>query len=453
MTAALSNHRMKLSSLRRRLGRRSIGLGVLLVVLMGLAFALNPVRVEYQLWRGRAELLRGNPSAAQVHFHHAERISPDKAETHFWLARTSRKAGDLEGVRRHLDEAQRLGYRDRDHLRREWWLVLAEAGHIRETEPFLAEMLTHPGEDGREICDAFATGYCMNLRFEEALALLDAWQADYPNDYRPHLRRGHIYAGNEQWTVAEAAFREAFRLAPDELDVHRGLARALMGLGKTDEAEHHLRIVLDREPTDADSLIKLARILRDRKEYTEAIALIRRVLDWEPENFDARLSLAKLLLAAGDAAEAVRQAGPLVELWPQDLESRYVLGNALRAAGRMKEAESHFRVHTELQRNWERLEELKRLVKQRPSDPELRYELGLLLLRHTNPRSEGVAWLQSVFQFEPDHQGAHRALAEHYEKIGQRELARRHRNPRSTAQSDLASGKDVIPSPLGDPPQ
>jgi hypothetical protein len=43
---------------------------------------------------------------------------------------------------------------------------------------------------------------------------------------------------------------------------------------------------------------------------------------------------------------------------------------------------------------------------------ELRYEIGAILLQYGRPQ-EGVVWLESVLQIQPDHQRARDALAAH----------------------------------------
>jgi tetratricopeptide (TPR) repeat protein len=415
-------------------------------VLAALAFVVKPARVRHLVWDGQKQLSQGHAEAALESFRDALRIDPDQPETHFWLARACRKTGDVEGVRRHLDESLRLGYEDPDRLHREWRLLLAETGRIREVEPYLAEMLTDPGEDAVEICDAFVRGYCLNLQFEPALTLLDAWESDYPHDFRPHFRRGRIHADNElQWGRAEAAYREALRRAPDNPDVHRDLGKTLLDLRKLEEAEHHLRQALQTNPADADALLALAMTLVEQEDHIAAATLLRRVLDQDPRNDAARLLLAKTALAADDAEEAIRQLTPLIELWPGDLKGRYCLAEALRAAGRLDEADAHFKAYSDLERNWQRMNQLKRIIPRRPNDPELRYEMGLLRLRHDS-RIEGVAWLQSVFLYAPEHAGAHHALAEYYTKIGEPELARRHGV--SSAPGALSAPSDRAPGTI-----
>ena len=414
--------RLRLRRLRSWPARCCLLAGLIAVLVL----VVNPARVQYHLQRGRKELLRNAPQQALDQFHAAERLAPERAETQFWLARASRKTGDVEGVRRRLDRALELQYADPERLRREWWLVLAETGRIREVEGYLPEMLLKPGADDIEICDAFARGYCLNLQFDQALALLNAWQADHPDDHRPHFRRAQIHAGNEQWAEAEAACREALRLAPADAASHRELGKTLLQLQRPDEAKTELQKAVELAPSDREALLLLARVFREDTDFAGATDCLWRVLEQDPRHEPARLLLADVLLAVGDAEGAIEQVQPIVDLWPEDLQSRYTLARALRAVGRMGEAESHLRTYAQLEPSRARLEAANRNVRRQPQDADARYELGLLLLKHES-RGEGVAWLHSVLPYEPGHAGAHQALAEYYDKIGDAELARRHR--------------------------
>ena len=61
-----------------------------------------------------------------------------------------------------------------------------------------------------------------------------------------------------------------------------------------------------------------------------------------------------------------------------------------------------------------------------PDRVDLRYDVGTKLLEY-GTAGEGVAWLQSVLQHQPDHQPTHKALAEYYEAHDAPALAARHR--------------------------
>lgn len=412
---------------RRRTGRWWFLSLLFLASVVLLVIAVRPVQIFYHSARGKELLLSGQVQPALEEFQTSLKLNPKRAETHFWLARCFRKLGNIEQVRHHLDEALRLGYSDPERLKHEWWFLQAQSGNMRDTEAHLKHLLRSSGDDGSEICDAFAQGYCLNLRFDAALLLLEAWQADHPSDYRPHFRRGQIYAEDKfQTAKAEAAFREALKLAPNLAAVHRELGKTLLGLQKLDEAAVQLRIAAKIDPSDQAALLALAAALKEQKKLPAAADIARRLLNLSPRHERATILLADILLLTGDAEESLQLLTPLAELWPEDLKIQYTLASALQKVGRKSEAEEHLKAYAELETASQRIQELKRLLEQNPDDLELRYEFGLLRLRHES-RAEGVAWLQSVLLCNPNHAATHEALADYYSRVENSTLAEMHR--------------------------
>ncbi|MEZ6064074.1 MAG: tetratricopeptide repeat protein [Planctomycetaceae bacterium] len=401
------------------------------IVLVGAAVcvtaivAARPIAVWYQLRLGGQALAEHDIVAAEQHFASAERIDPNNADVQFRLARVCRRKGEFQQVREHLDRAKELGYRDPPRLEREWWLALAQAGFINQVEPYYPQMLANPGDDGAEICDAFVTGFCLNLRFGEAIALLNAWQSDFPDDYRPHLRRGQIFAGQKDWAQARQHFEAALALSADDPVVLKSLAEALHSQSENDLALKHLTKALERTPDDIETLLCAADVQRDRREPEQAVGYLRRVLKSNPGHFPARLLLAKLQLAAGQTDEAARLAEELVREWPEDFAANYLLAQALRAVGQKDRSEELFARYAELMKVRPEIDRLQREVETHPDNVNALFHLGELMLRHVS-REEGVSWLEAVFYYEPGHAGAHRALAEYFSGIGDQAAANRH---------------------------
>ena len=86
----------------------------------------------------------------------------------------------------------------------------------------------------------------------------------------------------------------------------------------------------------------------------------------------------------------------------------------------------HFDYVHEAERSVARMERQLRSVFGRPDDAGLRYEIGITLLRYGAPE-DGAKWLRTVLQLDPEHPGAHRALAEYCEAQGDWQNARFHR--------------------------
>ena len=231
--------------------------------------------------------------------------------------------------------------------------------------------------------------------------------------------------------------------------IHRELGQCLYKNDEAKEAEQQLQAVIRHDPSDVPTLMSLAQITFDRNDHKQSLGYLEKIVAVQPQDFPARLLLAKVLLAMEDPARSVEIGESLVAEWPEDLSAHYVLAQSLRAAGRPEDAKRHFVIHGELDKNWARIETIGREMNQRPSDPQLRYELGILLLRHVS-RSEGVAYLESVFQFVSTHPEAHRALADYYEQIGNHTLSAQHRQ---LANTNFSAASTLNPLPTRDRPE
>ena len=106
----------------------------------------------------------------------------------------------------------------------------------------------------------------------------------------------------------EATLREMVRLFPSDLPARVELARLLIDRGDADwdEAEHHLRNAMDREPSDGHSYVVMARLLVLRGRGAEAEAMLAEFLEQYPDNATARESLDRL--RAGDYVDATAAA-------------------------------------------------------------------------------------------------------------------------------------------------
>ena len=94
----------------------------------------------------------------------------------------------------------------------------------------------------------------------------------------------------------EATLREMLRLFPGNLPARVELARLLISRGEAcwDEAEHHLRNAMDREPSDGHSYVVMARLLVLFHRRTEAEAVLAKFLRQHHDNVTARALLDRL---------------------------------------------------------------------------------------------------------------------------------------------------------------
>jgi tetratricopeptide (TPR) repeat protein len=353
-----------------------------------IAFVLlwQPVSVAWHNGRAKRYLLAQQNEQALRELRLALQLDSDRAETHFLLARTHRRLGNLAKVPTLLRRAVKLGGPP-ERAQRETWLLLAQSGRLREAEPHLANLLMDPRDDGPDICEAFVQGYFANLRVDEALQLLDVWQKQYPDDAKPHFMRAYLLDALSLFPEAVAAYRE-------------GLKRCL-----------------DQSPDNCEAAAIWATCLFERDEIEKAQQVLEPLLGEGIDDFQARKLAGQIALAEGRFEDALPHLLAAVGQRPYDTTARYALAKALQGVGRTEDAQPHLAYVDSAKEPLDRLTQQLNLAVEQPRNVELRFEIATTLLKYGS-QDDAARWLQSVLQLEPDHQGAREALADLYQKRG-----------------------------------
>jgi tetratricopeptide (TPR) repeat protein len=349
----------------------------------------------------------------------ALRLAPDRAEAEvlFLLARVHRRLGRLDRVESLLRRAQELGG-DHDRAQRETWLGWAQSGRLRDAEPHLAALLSDSRDDGAEICEAYVQGYFANLRVQEALELLDAWQRDFPDDVQSYFMRGYLMQALARNQEAASAYRRGLELAPRQTLMRYRLAEVLTEMQELDEATALFRRCVQESPDDADIITSWANCLAVQGKPDEARRLLQQALASHPRHFEALRKLGEIELSQGQLEVARQHLDAAVQQRPYDTTTHNALGKTLRALGRTAEAQIHLDYVAQAEESLARMERQLRLVVDRPRDVELRYDIGLTLLKYGSP-DDGVKWLRTVLELQPDHAAAQQALAMYYQSRGE----------------------------------
>ena len=353
------------------------------------------------------------------------RLAPERAETCFLLARAHRRLGNMERVEPLLRQAEKLGG-DPERAKRETWLAWAQAGRLREAEPHLSELLMDTREDGAEICAAYVQGYFTNLQPREALQLLDAWQHDYPGDPQSYFMRGYLNQALALWSEAAESYRRGLELAPGQTLMRVHLAEVLGELNETDEAIRQFQRCADETPNDVAIFAAWAKCLTKQGHTDQARPVLQRALDVASMHFEALRQLGELELADGNFPAALPPLQAAASQRPYDTTTRNALGKTLQALGKAEEARPHLEYAAAAEESLSRMERELRLVVERPKDPELRYDIGLTLLRYGSPpdRREMAAHGPRTGPQPPSRSSA---LAAYYESAGNRQQAAEHR--------------------------
>lgn len=399
--------------------------GLAIAAFAATAWTMPYLLVQYDHYCGLRALKSQQNNVALDWFQAAERLDAADATTQFYLARTFRRLARFEDMTRHLEHAARLGFSGR-RIERERLLAVAQTGRVSEIERQLTTMLSDAEDDGPEICAALVDGLNLSYDLELANVVLEGWIKENPRDPEPYRRRGELFFGKREWPEALAMLRKWVELAPDHVAARLRLGQCLMMMHDPIEAELQFRKCLKATPDNIAAWTGLASCLIMNGRTDEAQGALLRVMEQDPGNFEARTRLGELELSRGSAQEAIKWFKPLVENWPDDKGLCNLMAQALQETGEAEQAQVY---REKVERGNEALRRSVKLadeIRTNPTDVELRYELGTLLMRYES-REEGVGWLQSLLRFDPHHAGAHRALADYYGKNGEEELANQHR--------------------------
>lgn len=406
--------------------------GVLVIVVAGLLcwLAWQRAWLKYELSAARESLRQSDPEAAADRLQKIVARWPRSAEAEYLLASALRRAGKFDQVAPHLARAAELGWNTKD-LDRQRSLAFFQVGDFRTAGPDVMEMLLEDATDdeAEEAYEALTRGYTTSMLFEQANFILDAWLRWRPECARAWLMRADLAALSGNVKGETAACREVVRFDPQHREARRRLAYVLSRSLENDEA-FELYAQLHRElPDDPETMLGLAEGHYRRGETAEAKRFLTRLLELEIEarhRASAFSLLGQIAMSRKDYAEAARVLKEAVDLLPGSVPMNYAYSRALSGAGREEEAKVYVERYKRLQKLEDDLQPLRDALIARPEDSNLRSRIGETLVEMGETEA-GVNWLFSVLLRDPGHRRTHRLLAEHYEKAGERELARKHR--------------------------
>ncbi len=368
---------------------------------------------------------RADYRSAETWFQVADLIAPSDASIAFGEARLNRHLGHHELFAEWLKESQLRGFPD-SRLALEQTLHRAMAGKLKELDQQLPSLLIQ-GTDADEICEAYVLGCLMAYRLADAEAVLQVWLSDFPDASKARFlygrlleHRENLNSAAEQYTIAsdldhgpsayalagvlaeqhklESAIVQATRARDLLYDPQPGnvlLARLFRMSGDLDSAEKHLSQATRSSPDAAAVAWRVAGVAG-----SDAVSEI------DSERGEIQLARENYAEAEASFRLAVRKS-------PQRWRLRNGLATALRLQGNLDEASEHlasFRAATQA------LNECGSLIdrlRTEPDDVEARFRVAETLLNHVS-EDQGLVWLESVLQYDPGHQEAHRVLFEYY---------------------------------------
>jgi tetratricopeptide (TPR) repeat protein len=182
----------------------------------------------------------------------------------------------------------------------------------------------------------------------QAKALLEAMARQYPDHAEPLAVEGALLRRTGDFKAAIDAYNQAIARvgtpsrANWPLFYQRGVAYERAG--DWPRAEADFRYALELSPEQPAVLNYLGYAWTDRGEHlSEARQMIERAVALQPNDASFIDSLGWVLLRAGDAPGALKNLQRAVELMPEDAVINGHLGDAMAAVGRWREAEFQWR--------------------------------------------------------------------------------------------------------------
>jgi tetratricopeptide (TPR) repeat protein len=355
---------------------------------------------------------------------------PKDPHVHFLLARTARRARDLDQAEGHLTRCEHL-QDDRSDPRLgdtklERVLILAQRGRLAEAEHFLRRQIQEGHPDRLLIFETLSWEFMLRNRLSEALSLLNVWLEEQPDDYEALVRRGWVEEHMFDMDAAADDYRKALALRPDRDNVRQRLTEVLLKRNRTPDALAEAEELLRRQPDNPDANYCYARCLRLLGRGREAEQLLDRLLAGHPRHAKALGMRAQLAVEAGRDQEASELLVRASELDPSDQSYKYNLLLCLNRLGKTQEAKAVEAKMAESAAEVKRMDKLVREVNQKPNDPALRYEAGMIFLRNGFTQ-DGLHWLSTALDVDPNHRPTHQALADYFERTGEQARAGYHR--------------------------
>lgn len=249
------------------------------------------------------------------------------------------------------------------------------------------------------------------------------------------------------------------------LSLNRQLASIYLFNKDYKNAELYLIKMLDVKPNDHEARLRLAKLFFVSKNEKEAICELQIIVRGENElgsihdlkiRSDAHLTLGHIEEKNGFPSSAMSHYELALKDNPMNIEAMLALGVIYTQSGKFSEAEKYLLKCNEVMPNYpivhnnlsiiyiklknkkQAIHHLNELVKLQPNNPQSLYNLGMLY-SSVDQTAEGINYLLAAISVNPNYLKAHLGLANVYEKTGQNEASKYHKEKAEELKSKLES--------------
>jgi tetratricopeptide (TPR) repeat protein len=384
-------------------------------------------------WRGRSQYRaaqlavdRHDWAAANEHLKVALRDWPRSTDSRLLAARVARRRDRFDDAEEHLDACQQLEGRETQAIKVERSLIRVHQGDLAGQEEFLRTCVKQDDPDSAEILDILSIALIIDYRMAEAQRYLDDLLQRRPNDFDALVHRGQTAESMGWYADAVQHYEKALALRPEVDSVRLAMAEILVALGRFADAQPHFEQLGKRQPQNPSVRFGLARCLAGSGQKEQGLRMLDKLLAENPTDWKMLSERGWLLVQLDRAAEGETDLRKAHELAPFDLPLLTHLADCLRLAGKEDEASKYRDKAIHLQADIQRAAELGDLIREKkPDDPDLRCELGCVLLR-LGKKQDAEHWFQTALKKNPTHRKAHESLVELYKSVNALDLADHH---------------------------
>lgn len=250
------------------------------------------------------------------------KVNPNQVEAHRLLAdiyfrsladqnQSESKAKDnLHKAIEQLEAVTRIEPSDTSSLIQLGRLYKADNQNDKAEEVFKKVLNSEPGSMGALV--NLAGVYVDQGDYADAIALLTKIPEN-EMDSRSLGLLGFAYSQNHQTDQAVATYEKALAEDPDNEEIDRAYAEALMTAGKTDAARAELEKILKAEPDDGTTYLRLGRLDRQEGRFDQARQELERARSLSPDNVEISYELAQLEDSTGNDDKAIAILAKLVK--------------------------------------------------------------------------------------------------------------------------------------------
>ena len=353
-------------------------------------------------------------------------------ELAYYAAVAYRRGGKLEQFAALLHRAEEGGWpAEQIRLQR----ILGQTQHGLGTKETDAELdrICMQGADNfsaLQIYEARAKGYMSLYHVEAAMQTLNFWIEWQPRAATPRLLRAQLYEQLQSVRSAELDCQAAVQAQPHNVEARIKYAQLLLLAQKPDQATEQFQACLKISPDEPRAQLGLIQMrVRDGGDLTDVEQSLQKIVDGHhPSEIreQALMLLTNVYLTRRAYAKVIEQLQEPDSMGRLSVPMCQALIRAHVALKHMDKAEKYRRLLEEKNNRRQEVQELYTQIRNRPSDPDLRYQMAGLC-RDEGDIEAALTWWCTAIVAEPRHQPSHEALAKYYQSVGNLTRANAHR--------------------------